>query len=425
MTERIKDEWSSPQHVGWAMYLMNRFDVSESGFSPYDLTFGTCTNRRFDFASGQLDSAQTHKYVKMLDDSLKTLSAAAARYQDDLVAKRTSVNQLQNVYQKGDLVLLRLDRKKYKPHKLHPTYLGPYEVLSQVKNDVQVKHLALQTISVLYVGDLKVFYGSREDAKQIASVDADQFLVSRVSAYRGDPLQRSSMYFFVEYADSDKLWIPWSLDLQSSEAYHTYCASRPELSPLLLSSSMLTSWLRKLRAEPIRRVSPKQQLLVDIRSFGADWYSTLTLPDKDTLTYLAPVTFGKLAPNKRSILLTCALLRLELHVDNVYVEMYVHLHPTEAPHHILDDSLVSQHPTLLVSSRAAELSPKDFQYLVGTSFYDHDARSTYEVTRIAVTKTRDIVAYVRPHRRDGRRHATEDKQPYHVADVISMIPVSN
>jgi len=421
MTERIKDEWSSPQHVGWAMYLMNRYDVSESGFSPYDLTFGTVTNRRFDFASGKLDSTETHKYVTMLNDSLKSLSSAAARYQDDLVAKRTSVNQLQNVYQKGDLVLFRLNRTKHKPHKLHPIYLGPYEVLDQTKNDVQVRHLALHTISTLYVGDLKVFYGSREDARQLASIDADQFLVSRISAYRGDPLQRSTMYFFVEYADSDKLWIPWSLDLQNAEAYHTFCASRPELAPLLLSSNQLTTWLRKLRSEPIKRVSANQQLLVDIRSFGSDWYSTLTLPDKDTLTYLAPVTFTEFAPNKKTVLLTCPLLRFEQPVDNVYITMYVHPHVTSGPHHVIDDALVSEHPSLHVSRKAAELSASDFEYLVGRSFYDNDARSTFEVTRIAVTRTRDIVAYVKPQRTDGRP-AREDKQPYHVADVISMVP---
>jgi hypothetical protein len=405
------------------MYLMNKFDASESGFSPYDLTFGTLSRRRFEFASGPRDSSQTHKYVKLLDDSLKTLSSAAARYQDELVQKRTSVNSLQNLYQKGDLVLFRLDRKKHKPHKLHPVYLGPYEVLEQVKNDVQVRHMALHTISTLYVGDLKVFFGSREDAKKLASVDADQFLVSRISAYRGDPLQRSSMYFFVEYADSDKLWIPWSLDLQSSEAYHDYCAALPELSPLLLSSSQAAIWLRKLRSERISRVKPGQQLLVDLRSFGSDWYSTLTVPNKDTVLYLVPITFTKLAPNKKSIVLSCPLLRLERHVDNVYVKMYVRPQPTDVPYHVVDEELLLEHPSLLVSQRAAGQSPDDFQYLVGQSFYDADARSTFEVVRIAVTRTRDIVAYVRPHRHDGRP-ARKDKQPYHVADVISMVPAT-
>jgi hypothetical protein len=163
-------------------------------------------------------------------------------------------------------------------------------------------------------------------------------------------------------------------------------------------------------------------MLVDVRSFGAEWYSTLTLPEKDTLTYLAPVTFDKLSSNRRSILMSCPLLRLEIPVDNVYVELYVHPSSTSGPTHLVDEALVSEHPSLLVSRKTAELSPADFQYLVGTSFYDNDARTTFEVTRIAVTRTRDIVAYVRTQRRDGRP-AREDKQPYHVADVIAMIPV--
>lgn len=421
MMERIKDEWSSPQHIGWVMYLMNKFDTSESGFSPYDLTFGTLSRRRFNFASDTLDRTLTHKYVKLLDESLKTLSSAASRHQEEIAQKRTSVNLLQNVYQKGDLVLFRLDRKKHKPHKLHPIYLGPYEVISQSKNDVEVRHLALHTIAVFYVGDLKVFFGTKEAARQLASVDADQYLVTRISAYRGDPLQRSGMYFFVEYADSDKLWIPWSLDLQNSEAYHDFCASSPELLPLLLPSSQLSSWLRKLRSTPITRVTVNQKLLVDIRSFGADWYSKLSLPNKDMLTYLAPVSFTKMSPNKKSVLLVCPLLRLEQPIDNVYVEMYLQPRPPSRPHRVLDDTLVSEHPSLLVSPTAAVSSPADFQYLVGRTFFDSDARSTLVVTRIDVTRTRDIVAYVRPHRHDGRP-SREMKQPYHVADVVSLVP---
>ena len=153
---------------------MNSYDTSESGRSPYDLTFGTVTNRRFDFAKGSLDSEQINKYVKMLNDSLKTLSATAARYQADLVQKHTAVNQLQNVYQKGDLVFGSNQTQTAQPAPYLPSSL---EVLEQVKNDVQVRHIAMHTISTLFVGCLKVFYGSCSDARNLAAVDADQFLV--------------------------------------------------------------------------------------------------------------------------------------------------------------------------------------------------------------------------------------------------------
>ena len=419
-TERVKENWSSPEHVGWVMFLMNKYDSSESGASPYDLTFGTVSNRRFNFTDAKLTPAHMHKYVQMLNDSLKTLSSVAARHQESLVQKRTAVNQLQNMFQQGDLVLLRLDRGKHKPHKLHPVYLGPYEVLGQTKNDVQVRHMAMHTIVTLYVGDLKVFYGSREDARQLAAVDADQYLVLRVSAYRGDPLRRASMYFFVEYSDGDKLWVPWSLDLQNTEAYHDYIASLQALAPLRLTSSQLTTWCRDLKQRPITRVRPNQHLLVDLRSFGGDWYSTLTLPDKDMHTYLVPVTFGKLSVNRRAIQLSCPLLHVSRHVDNVYLTLHVSTQPPSVPHTVLDQVLVAQHPSLLVSPQSSLAKPADYQHLVGKSFYDPDARSRFQVTRIAVTNTYDIVAYVRSYRPDGTL-APESKQPFHVADVAELV----
>jgi hypothetical protein len=58
MEEHIKDQWSSPQHIGWAMFLM---DTSETGYSPFDLTFGTITRRRFDFPTENLDRNVRHQ----------------------------------------------------------------------------------------------------------------------------------------------------------------------------------------------------------------------------------------------------------------------------------------------------------------------------------------------------------------------------
>ena len=72
------------------------------------------------------------------------------------------------------------------------------------------------------------------------------------------------MYFYVEYANTDTLRMPWSHDLQNSEAYHTFCTQRQELRPLLMSSAQLLVWLRKTRQEQITHVKPKQTKLADI-----------------------------------------------------------------------------------------------------------------------------------------------------------------
>jgi len=421
MTERIKEEWSSPHNVGWASFIVNKYDVSESGYSPYDLTFGTHSRRRFDLPTNQLDSKQVHEYIRLLDNSLKSLTDSARRYQQDLAAKRVSKDRPQNCYQKGDLVLLRLPRDKPRPHKLHPIYLGPYKVLAQTKNDVEAQHMATGAIRSIYVADLKAFFGSHDEARQLASVDADQFLVTQISAYRGDPFIRSSMYFLVEYADGDILWIPWSLDIQNSEAYHLFCESVPALRPLLLPSAKVAKWCRDLRKTPIQRVNPHQKVLVDIRAFGSDWYATLTLPDKDTITFLAPCTYGSVSPNRRTIHLLCPLLQLDLLVDNVFVHLYGDVPPPDN-HQLVDKALVNSHPSLLTTSTPVLPSPSDFEHLVGKTFYDTDARSTFTVTRISVTRTNDIVAYVRPTRHDGRS-SRESERPYHVADVLDLVPV--
>ena len=422
LEERIKDTWSSPINLGWVMFIMNKFDSTESGYSPYDLTFGTISNRRFE-VPGTLDAKFTHKYVQMLDHSLKTLTSLANQHQQNLVIKRVSKDLPQNTFQRGDLVLFRLSRERPKPHKLHPIYLGPYEVLQHVKNDVEVRHLATHKISEVFVGDLKAFFGSLADGKRLASVDADQFIVSSVDAYRGNPLERSSMYFHVTYSDGDKLWMPWSLDLQSAEAYHTFCTSIPCLRRLGHSSADMIRWIRDMRSFRITLVKPSQNVLVDVRSFGADWYATLALPDPDFSTYVVPCTYGSYVANQKRIILTCPLLRLEILVDNVFVTLYGSCDPP-VTHVLVDSTFVQKHKSLLSYSEPQLPVVKDFEHLVGVEFYDTDARTKFLVTRVASTRTRDIVAFVRPILSSGRI-AREDKAPFHVADVENMVRSSN
>ena len=293
-------------------------------------------------------------------------------------------------------------------------------LIQQTKNDVEVRHLTTKVDSVFYVGDLKVFYGSRDDAIQLATVDADQYTVTRILAHRGDPMARSYMSFYVEYADGDKLWVPWSLDLQHTEAYHDYAETSPALVPLTMTSLRLTEWRRLLQGQTVTGVRPGQKMLLDLRVFSADWYSTLTLPDRDTHTYLVPVAFGQLSPNRRSIRLTCPLLNLSYMVDNVFIRLHVQPRPTGSPHTVGDETLVAEHPSLRVSPSKSARSPRDYQFLVGRSFHDPDARTTFQVTRIAITKTLDIVAFVRTYRRDGTL-GPESKRPYHVADVAQLV----
>jgi hypothetical protein len=60
--------------------------------------------------------------------------------------------------------------------KLSPKYLGPYKVIRQYKNDVEAQHLC-GAIETFHVSMLKPYFGSHEQAVQLAMCNNDQELL--------------------------------------------------------------------------------------------------------------------------------------------------------------------------------------------------------------------------------------------------------
>jgi len=419
LDEDIADEWSLVKNIGWAMFIMNSFDSSESGIAPYRLTFGDCTDRDFKFPCNELDESQSHQYIKELNKSLQSLTKVAELYQSKLVAKRTAGNLPQNMFQKGDLVLLFLENKD-KPHKLHPLYMGPFEVIKQFKNDVEIRHLSTGKISSVFVSDLKPFRGDLQTAKSLAVKDADQHLIDRVVAYSGDPLVRTSMQFLVRFADAQELWLNWNIDLQDSSPYEDYVRSVPALAPLIVSAKEAASWSRLLRKSPVIDVSPNSLTRIDLRSLGTEWYANLDIPDKHLLTFMVQAEFRSLKAAKKKIVLHCPLLEYSCVVDNVFIHLYC-LRPPPGDLVDVDLDLLLAYPSLMTLHNPILPSVADFLFLVGRTFYDPDNSTQYEVTRVVETRLRDIVAYVKPVTERGRP-SKEDSRPYHVQAVVAMLP---
>ena len=82
-------------------------------------------------------------------------------------------------------------------------------MLRHVKNKVECRHLALSSIKQLLVERLKLFVGSKDDAFKLAIEDADQFLVNRITAWKGDPAVHIEMEFEVLFSDNDIVWKRW------------------------------------------------------------------------------------------------------------------------------------------------------------------------------------------------------------------------
>ena len=165
---------------------------SETGVIPFQATFGT-EDLKFLQLPETLDSRdRIHAYVQRLDNNLKNLRAASKRLQDELVLERAikTPTATQNVYQLGDSVFFERNKSVPRVNKLAPDFLGPFEVVSQSKNDVQCRNLIYGHIKPMHVTKLKPFFGTREEAYDLAKKDTDQFEVDRILANRGDPDKR-------------------------------------------------------------------------------------------------------------------------------------------------------------------------------------------------------------------------------------------
>lgn len=321
--ERIKDRWSDPTVIGWISFIMNSFNDSESGASPYDLTFGSKARKNFDFPKNVLDRSNASDFLKLLDDDLDTIRSAALTYQQDQVNKRVDSDFKQNQFQAGDFVLFRHSDSKPLPDKLIGKYSGPYTVIKQEKNDVDCRHCALGKISTFHVENLKLFIGDASEAFKIAMADADQYEVDVFLAYRGDPMKRKQMQFLVRFRDSSEVWLPWSEDLFATIAYEDYCRSVSALFPLLYRLQELKIIIKELNLKPINEVQPDDVAYVDLRSYGSDWYEGLNLPNADFASYVLLCTYGQWqSPQHLKIELRCPLFKEKYEVDHVYVKQH-------------------------------------------------------------------------------------------------------
>jgi hypothetical protein len=82
----------------------------------------------------------------------------------------------------GGFCFVSIRSHKTKLTKFTSPFLGPYEVLSQTKNDVQCRHLCMGNVAVFHVTRLKLFAGSRDEAYKLPLMDADQHQFNRILA---------------------------------------------------------------------------------------------------------------------------------------------------------------------------------------------------------------------------------------------------
>ncbi len=282
--ERIKDVFVDPTIIPSAQYILNSHVSKETGFSPFELTFGTQDKVYLDLFKN-IKGDPTHSFLSKLNENLNYLRDASAKFQRDLDQKRVSETPLekQNIYQSGDLVMF--DNGKRPVPKLSAKLKGPYEVVSHQRNDVECRNIVTGALTKFSVVDLEPFNGTKDEAYEAALRDQDQYQVKRILSYSGDSKSRTKMTFKVEFEDGDIIDLVWTPDLQC-EAYYDFCQSRPYLYHLSLDSTMAKRFITQKRKEDITSVEVGDRVFVDLRFFSDEWYESLELPDWETSSYV-------------------------------------------------------------------------------------------------------------------------------------------
>jgi hypothetical protein len=293
--KRLVDRWSDKTVLPLINFALCSHATSETGgITPFALKYGTQDAAHFRLPDGLEPGARSHEVLRRLDQDLQTIRERSLELQNIIVEERKSKDKPPAHYEIGDFVLWNPREKQsdFAPSKLGPNWFGPYEVISQYKNDVTMKHMCIHTVEVQHISRLKPWFGSREEAIEYAKLDHNQFDIRSINYFTGNPHLRSSMMFNVTYSynnTTEDNMIQYGPDLDKSQQFGEYINRIPYLFPLRYLASAAKKEIRKIRKERITRLMPGDTAYLDLRYFDGEtnaWFDSLDLPDKHKVYYV-------------------------------------------------------------------------------------------------------------------------------------------
>ena len=355
--ERVLNKWSDDTVLPIISFIMNSAPNREIGsntqeFSAFLLTFGNfdAPYLKFDNTSAEVSS----KFIRELDDNFKTLREASKAHQEATVLKRSQDSELVILQPKA--LVLKTRKGPFRPGKLIPLFLGPFEVLSQYKNDVEIRHLAMGDVSKTHIENLKLFYGTKEEALELAMLDAEQHWVKRILKYHGFPEIRTTMEFLVEFADGDILWIPFSKDISDTTHFEDFCQSKPELKILLLDAKRAKALMSKIRLELNPKLKVGHKAYMNLKFFGYTWFDAIGLPDVDKQYIIAYELVASVKGKTPRFIASFPIFKnfgndFSQTVDNYWLTAYGYIPEYNPDFHILVNAeLIKEYPKILSDS---------------------------------------------------------------------------
>ena len=314
LDERHYNNWSDDTILPLIQSELAHNPTEETGgFTPYELKYGTLDASYFRLPSTLklAPGERAHKLIQMLDENLRHIRELSRKFQLELAEERRTKDKNISQYMRGDLVLFD-PREKPSDHletKLTPNWLGPFQVISQNKNDVHVKHIVLHNERVLHVSRLKPFFGSFDEAVEIARHDQHQYFIVSFNYFSGNPHVRTSMVFNVTFQDGT-ITMPYSVDLAETQQFESYVSAHPILYPLRFTAKVASRNIRDINSLVITEYQPGSKAFLDLRFYDGQkstWFDSLSLPksvphipNSGNLTYVTPITFTRWVNSKHS-----------------------------------------------------------------------------------------------------------------------------
>ena len=167
--ERLVDNWADDTVLPLINFHLASFPTRETGrYTPFELKYGTEDSKYFNLPNIKysLSKENYHEYIISLNKNIQAVRAASLKAQMAIAEDRRKQDEIVHTCAPGDLVLFdQLEKPTdFLPNKLAPRYLGPYEVLKQVKNDLHVKHVVMRTNHSYHVTRFKPFMGTTATA---------------------------------------------------------------------------------------------------------------------------------------------------------------------------------------------------------------------------------------------------------------------
>ena len=325
MDLRANHFWSHPMILSILAFHLNSFDNSEVGVIPFEATFGSEALTHMVLPT--IENATTD-FVRKLNEDLKLIQDRSIEYQQALVKSKTALNpDKRNTFQPGDYVLFdHLHDGSLREFKLKHRYLGPFRVISHTENDVQCRHLVEDTVSIFDVLNLKPFFGTDDQALEAALIDYNRFVVKAILGHSGDARLRSKCDFEVEYESKVRLWLPYNhREVGSLVVFESYCRAHSDLFPLLYSAADAAKEVASLSKIVINNYAVKDTIFLNLRFFGAQWYSDkkLLLPDKLQSTYRVKSTVCSLLQNSKLMEINIPVFKLRYQLNGYDIKAFV------------------------------------------------------------------------------------------------------